>query len=61
MTEPSPDLTTRMRQARVDHEARVQAVADGTADPEVYEALQYAYEGAEDALRISAMTRENSQ
>jgi hypothetical protein len=36
-----------MRQARAEDEADVQAVADGTADPRVYAALDRAYEAAD--------------
>lgn len=43
------DVAARVRQARSDHEARRRAVDDGTAEPEVYEALEYAYEGADQA------------
>jgi hypothetical protein len=49
MAETFPDLTARLRQARAEHEAHVKAVADGTAEPEVYAALEYAYRAAGDA------------
>jgi hypothetical protein len=42
-------MAVRVRRARADHQARVRAVADGTAEPEVYAALKYAYAVADRA------------
>jgi hypothetical protein len=49
VAESSPDFTARLREARADHEANVKAVMDGTAEAEVYAALEHAYRAADDA------------